>query len=91
MKITYDDAKNARNIRERNLPFSLANGFEFASAILEQDNRRAYSEVRIKAVGNIGNRLHVLIFIPTFEGIRVISLRKANAREVKRYEARTRS
>jgi uncharacterized protein len=91
MKITYDDAKNARNIRERNLPFSLAKDFEFANAIVVQDKRRTYSEIRMKAVGNIGNRLHVLIFVPTFEGIRIISLRKANAREVKRYAAQTRS
>lgn len=90
MKITYDERKNARNIRERQLPFSLAGAFDFANAILEQDTRRSYPEIRIRAVGNIGGRLHVLIYSRIRGGIRVISLRKANAREVARYESQTR-
>jgi uncharacterized DUF497 family protein len=34
----------------------------------------------------IEGRLHALVFTETVDGVRVISLRKANAREVKRYE-----
>jgi uncharacterized protein len=37
------------------------------------------------ALGQIGERLHVLCFTPIEGGIRVISLRKANDREVSRY------
>ncbi|NCZ76214.1 MAG: BrnT family toxin, partial [Betaproteobacteria bacterium] len=33
-----------------------------------------------------GDRLHVLCFVETDDGIRVVSFRKANAREVRRYE-----
>jgi hypothetical protein len=33
----------------------------------------------------LGQRVHVLCFTETAEGIRVISLRKANSREVARY------
>ncbi|MCW9733807.1 hypothetical protein L5B97_10105 [Avibacterium sp. 20-15] len=33
-------------------------------------------------------RLHILVFTPIKTGIRVISFRKANAREVKKYEDR---
>jgi len=40
---------------------------------------------------NIRDRLHVLCFTPVVNGIRVISFRKANKREIKDYEqARTR-
>lgn len=37
----------------------------------------------------IGDRLHVLVFTPRGGAVHVISLRKANSREVKRYEAQS--
>ena len=49
------------------------------------DERRDYGETRYIAIGTLGVRLHVLCFAETVEGICVISFRKANAREVKRY------
>lgn len=39
----------------------------------------------IVAVGLLGDRVHVLCFTEAVDGIRVISFRKANAREVNRY------
>ncbi|GLC93784.1 hypothetical protein Tamer19_31920 [Cupriavidus sp. TA19] len=47
--------------------------------------RRDYGEPRYIAVGYLGGRLHVLCFTETSTGIRVISLRKANQREVYSY------
>ena len=38
------------------------------------------------AIGLLDDRLHVLCFTPIPGGVRIISLRKANAREVKRHE-----
>ncbi|OXE37117.1 MAG: hypothetical protein CGW95_03505 [Phenylobacterium zucineum] len=38
------------------------------------------------ALGKLDARVHLLVFCEAPEGIRVISFRKANAREVKRYE-----
>lgn len=85
MRITFDPVKNARNIRERDLPFELAAAFEFETAYIETDSRREYGEARYIALGWLGDRLHVVCFTETVDGIRVISFRKANAREVKRY------
>ena len=48
---------------------------------------KAYLEPRYVVLGQIDGRLHVLCFTPIREGIRVISLRKANPREVSHYEA----
>jgi hypothetical protein len=39
-------------------------------------------------LGRLDNRIHVLVFTQVPAGIRVISFRKANKREVKRYETR---
>lgn len=49
------------------------------------DSRRARSESRLAAVGYIGDRLHVMVFTLRVNAVRIISLRRANRREVKRY------
>ena len=85
MRIEFDPAKSERNSRSRGLPFERAAEFDFSSALLAQDARKDYGEVRYVALGHLDNRLHVLCFTETAGGIRVISLRKANAREVQRY------
>lgn len=85
MRIDFDPAKSERNRKERGLPFNRAADFDFAHALLAADERKDYGEVRYVALGLLDGRLHVLCFTETQEGIRVISLRKANAREVARY------
>ena len=89
MRIDFDPAKSARNERERGLSFSAAAGFAFESAIVELDARRDYPEPRYVAVGFLGERLHVLCFTPLPDGLRVISFRKANAREIKAHAQAT--
>jgi uncharacterized DUF497 family protein len=49
------------------------------------DERKDYPELRTVAIGLLGSRVHVLCFTEIPGGIRVISFRKANAREVRRY------
>ncbi|MBF0145493.1 MAG: BrnT family toxin [Magnetococcales bacterium] len=85
MKIEFDPKKNLRNIQERGLSFEEVVRFDFSTASFIIDTRRDYGEMRHVAVGYLGDRLHVLCFVETGEGIRVISFRKANAREAKRY------
>ena len=53
------------------------------------DERFDYGEIRYRALGFIDGRLYALVFVETSEGIRVISFRKANKREVNGYEAAT--
>jgi uncharacterized DUF497 family protein len=83
VEITYDSAKNERNIRERGLSFDRAAGFDFATAMIIPEVRNG--EQRRVAVGYLDNRLHVLCYIPNPDGIHVISFPKANKRESKRY------
>ena len=86
MKITYDPTKNAKNIQVRGLAFERVVDFEWVTALIEEDIRKPYPERRFQAIGSIGHRLFVVVFTPAQEGIRVISFRKANPREVKHYE-----
>jgi uncharacterized DUF497 family protein len=86
MQISYDLAKNARNIAERGLSFERVNEFDFQTAVLSEDVRRSYPERRFVALGWLDERLHVLCFTPVPGGLRVISFRKANSREQRAYE-----
>ena len=83
MGITYDPAKNERNIRERGLSFERATDFDFETTLIAGYSR--HGEKRRVAVGYLDKRLHLLCYIPKPDGIRVISFRKANKREAKRY------
>ncbi len=90
MDVSYDPAKCERNIAERGLSFERAAEFDFETALFAEDTRQDYGEVRWQALGFLDARLHMLVFAETATGIRVISFRKANKREVKRYEQATR-
>ena len=83
MGITYDPAKNVRNINERGLSFERAADFDFKTALIADYFRNG--EMRRIAAGYLDKRLHLLCYIPQADGIRVISFRKTNKREAKRY------
>ena len=86
MKIEFDPIKSQKNADERGLPFDWVAEIDWETALIFQDERFIYPEQRFAALGFIGRRLHFLCYTPTEEGVRVISFRKANQREVKHYE-----
>ncbi len=87
MPISFDLRKNERNIAGRGLSFELVEEFEWDSALVVEDVRRDYGERRFQALGMITGRLHALVFTPRAGRVHVISLRKANRREIRLYEA----
>ncbi|MEW6663813.1 MAG: BrnT family toxin [Thermodesulfobacteriota bacterium] len=91
MEIEYNLEKDARNTEERGISFAEAERFEWGSALIIPDRRRDYGEPCYRAFGFIDERLHALVFTPRKESIRIISLRRANRREVIRYEEKTQS
>jgi uncharacterized DUF497 family protein len=84
MKIEFDPEKNAKNIRERGLPFTLAGEFDWTTAMIAPSSR--CGEIRFLAIGYIGSRLHSLVFTKSGNTVRIISLRRAHKTEVKRFE-----
>ena len=89
MNVTFDPAKDAANMAKHGVSLTEAAGFEWGTAVAWPDTRRDYGEARMVALGYIGLRIMALVFVdrppeqPTER--RIISLRKANSREVKRY------
>jgi uncharacterized DUF497 family protein len=87
--ISFDSQKNERNIAQRGIPFEIVEDFEWDNALVVEDLRKDYGERRFQALGLIAGRLHALVFTPRAGLVHVISLRKANRREIKLYEAQT--
>jgi uncharacterized DUF497 family protein len=63
----------------------MVEGLEFETALIWQDIRKIYPEVRFSALGLNSGRVYSLMFTEAPMGIRVISFRKANALEVRQY------
>lgn len=89
MKITFNEEKDFLNKRKHNLSLSEAVKLEWDDALIWQDTRHDYGEVRMIALGAIGKRLHCVVYVDREEGRRVISLRKANQKEFDKYETTT--
>jgi uncharacterized DUF497 family protein len=85
VEITFDPRKSERNLRLRGIGFEKALEFDFSSARFDQDTRKDYGEIRMLALGYIGEALHALVFTVRDGAIRVISLRRANRKERKKY------
>lgn len=86
MKIEFDPNKSERNEQLRKLPFEKAAELDWDTAVVFEDTRQNYFERRFSAYIYLGTRLHALCFKKIKDGIRVISFRKANLREVRKYE-----
>ena len=86
MRITFDPVKNVRNIAERLLSFDRVADLDWETAVAVEDNRRDYGERRLRVMELLGRRLHVVVITYRGDAMHVISFRKANSREVKRYE-----
>ena len=85
MKITFDLLKNRSNFSKHGVELSLASSFEWETAVTWEDLRESYGETRLIAIGYIGLRLHVIVYVDRTDNRRIISLRKANRREVMKY------
>jgi uncharacterized protein len=86
IQFEWDQAKSAQCLRQR--------GFSFASVIpafadpnrqVELDQRWEYGEVRYRLYGRIVGRLFVVVYTRRGGAVRIISARKANARERRRH------
>ncbi len=86
-ELEWDSAKSARCEQQRGFNFEYAaRALQDPSQLVLEDRRFNYGEQRFQLIGKIDNRVFVLIFSRRGQIIRIISARKANGREVKRYE-----
>jgi hypothetical protein len=87
MEFEWDQAKGDRNERERGLPFELAILLFDGPVIERVDARRGYGEIRVRAIGGVGESVLHCVYTQRGEVRRIISLRYANRKERDAYRA----
>jgi uncharacterized DUF497 family protein len=88
MKITCDPAKRAATLVSRDIDFLDAEQVFAGRTLTVQDTRRAYGETRFQTVGFLAGRMVMVVWTPRGDARHVISMRKCNAKEQKRYSQR---
>jgi uncharacterized protein len=87
MDFEWDMAKSNLCQTSRNFDFAyVVSIFVDPALLVEHDQRWDYGEERFRALGVIDGRVFVVVFTRRLRAIRIISARRANGREVKRYE-----
>ncbi|MBF0308827.1 MAG: BrnT family toxin [Magnetococcales bacterium] len=84
-KMCFDPDKDVGNREKHGLSLAEAAHLDWENALVWEDTWREYDEARQVALAVLGTRVHVVVFVDRVEERRIISLRKANVKEVMRY------
>lgn len=86
MRFEWDETKCAENIRARGLDFQDAIPIFFdPGRKIWEDDRKDYGEVRYNMLAESSGRVFAVTFTLRDGVVRVISFRKANKRETRKY------
>ncbi|MFE8646829.1 BrnT family toxin [Sphingomonas sp. NCPPB 2930] len=86
IEIAFDDAKDKANIAKHGISLAMARAIDWGDVLCAPDTRRDYRELREIGFAPVARRLYIVVFVQRSNTMRIISLRKANAREVKLYD-----
>lgn len=81
-----ESVRSASNLTKHGVPLSLASELEWDEALVWQDTRREYGEVRMVALAPRTLTVYFVAYVDRGDARRINSLPRANSREVKRYE-----
>lgn len=88
MQFEFDADKQTLNLRKHGIDLSdAAYVFLDARRLDAADERKNYGEGRRVVVGTVKDRVWVVVYTRRVDAIRLISARKANEREKRRYHA----
>lgn len=85
MEIEFDSNKNGVNIEKHGVSLAVAAELEWEYLLVKQDDRCEYNEVRMIGYAPIESRVYCVVYTVRGDIRRIISLRKANKREVTSY------
>lgn len=86
--VSYDAAKRLATLENRGLDFEGAAEVFAGITLTIEDDRMDYGETRYQTLGVLNDRLVMVVWTPRGGSRHIISMRKANDRERKRYDAR---
>ena len=85
MLIEFDPLKDQSNLAKHGVSLALASELDWDEALVWVDDRFEYGECRMIALAPRTGILYYVAFVDRNRVRRVISLRRANRREVKHY------
>jgi uncharacterized DUF497 family protein len=85
VQFDFDPGKDATNLSKHGLSLAAAAELSWDAALVWIDDRADYGEVRMVALASLGDILCFVAFVDREPARRVISLRRANRREVNHY------
>ena len=83
MRYEWDEAKNEAQTALGRPSFEAIHDFEWETATVERSNR--HCETRWAATGYIGTRFYRVVYTSRGDKRRIISLRRASAKEIRRH------
>ena len=85
MQIEFDPDKRDKTLTERGLDLAHANQVFAGANVTAEDARFDYGEPRFTTVGVLDGRMVVLVWTQRGDVCRIISMRKANEREIAKF------
>ena len=84
--ITWDESKRQENLRKHGLDFVGCEAVFDHPVVTWDDDREAYHEQRLSLIGWLNDRLVHLTYTERGENLHIISLRKAEKHDIRRYQ-----
>ena len=85
MQIEFDPEKDKINQAKHGLSLILASELDWQNSLVWIDTRKNYGEMRMIALAPSTGILYYVAYVDRDDSRRIISLRRANRREVKHY------
>ncbi|MFP5448286.1 MAG: BrnT family toxin [Alphaproteobacteria bacterium] len=85
MEISFDARKRADTLAHRGLDFADALQVFAGRHLTLRDDRKDYGEPRFQSVGWLNDRMVMVVWTPRPQARHVMSMRKCNDREQRRY------
>jgi uncharacterized DUF497 family protein len=81
MLFEWDEAKSRRTLSERGFGFDYAARIFLGPTLEKQDDRRDYGEVRMQAIGQVGDDILFVVYTDRSSARHIISARLAGRKE----------
>ncbi|MBI4754304.1 MAG: BrnT family toxin [Betaproteobacteria bacterium] len=89
IEFTCNPVKNETNIRDRGLPLLAARVMFNPAMVVREDTRKTYPERRFIGYNTVAGRLMVVFCVAAADHVHIISFRKANDREQRKFETQS--
>ena len=87
METSFDEKKRKITLEERGLDFADAGKIFTGVTLTVEDDRKDYGEVRYQTIGRLSRSTVMVVWTPRGEARHIISMRKCNDREKRRFKA----